>query len=40
VGREQGLGKANEPFLRANMIGLVFWLMCWWMYRQKFFVRI
>jgi predicted acyltransferase len=34
------LGKANEPFVRATLVGLVFWLVCWWMYRRKIFLRI
>ena len=29
-----------EPTIQAVMVGLVFWLVCFWMYRQKFFVRI
>jgi predicted acyltransferase len=29
-----------EPVVRAVLVGLVFWLACWWMYRQKVFIRI
>ena len=34
------LGEANAPFVQYNLIGLMFWLICFWMYRQKIFVRI
>lgn len=34
------LGAANAPFVQATMVGLVFWLVCWWMYRRKIFLRI
>jgi predicted acyltransferase len=34
------LGEANEPFVRMTLVGLVFWLACWWMYRKKIFIRI
>jgi predicted acyltransferase len=33
-------GKMYEPMIQATLIGLGFWLICWWMYRQKIFVRI
>jgi predicted acyltransferase len=33
-------GPLWEPVMQWTMVGLVFWLMCWWMYRQKLFVRI
>lgn len=33
-------GAANEPALRACAVGLVFWLVCWWMLRRRIFVRI
>jgi predicted acyltransferase len=33
-------GTANAPFVQATMVGLVFWLVCWWMYRRKIFLRI
>jgi len=29
-----------EPMLRCTLVGLVFWLACWWMYRRKIFIRI
>jgi heparan-alpha-glucosaminide N-acetyltransferase len=31
---------AYEPVAQATAIALVLWLICFWMYRQKFFVRI
>ena len=34
------LGPENAPFVQATMVGLVFWLVCWWMYRRKIFLRI
>jgi len=34
------LGPDNAPFVQATMVGLVFWLVCWWMYRRKIFLRI
>lgn len=36
----QAWGAENEPTMRAIVVGLSFWLVCWWMYRQKIFVRI
>jgi predicted acyltransferase len=33
-------GADNAPFVQATMVGLVFWLVCWWMYRRKIFLRI
>ena len=33
-------GTLYEPMLRCMLVGLLFWLACWWMYRQKIFVRI
>jgi heparan-alpha-glucosaminide N-acetyltransferase len=33
-------GSMNVPFVQATMVGLVFWLVCWWMYRRKIFLRI
>lgn len=36
----QGWGPANQPALEAIVVGLSFWLVCLWMYRQKIFVRI
>ena len=34
------LGPANAPAVQATLVGLVFWLVCWWMYRRKLFLRI
>ncbi len=33
-------GERNEPTLQALMVGLLFWLACWWMYRQRIFIRV
>jgi predicted acyltransferase len=33
-------GELYQPMLQATLVGLVFWLVCLWMYRQKIFVRI
>jgi heparan-alpha-glucosaminide N-acetyltransferase len=33
-------GVLNEPALQAVLVGLLFWLACLWMYRQRIFVRI
>lgn len=33
-------GAAWSPFLQATMVGLVFWLVCYWMYKRKIFLRI
>jgi heparan-alpha-glucosaminide N-acetyltransferase len=33
-------GPANAPFVQYTMLGLVFWLVCYWMYRRKIFLRI
>lgn len=33
-------GQLNEPMVRSTVTGLVFWVICWWMYRQKIFLRI
>ena len=42
LGREifQILGSGYEPMLQSTMIGLVFWLICYWMYRRKIFIRV
>lgn len=29
-----------EPTIQACLVGLCFWLICFWMYRQRIFVRI
>ncbi len=31
---------AYQPTVQAVLVGLVFWLVCLWMYRQRIFVRI
>ncbi len=36
----QLLGSANSPALQATLTGLVFWLICLWMYRRRIFLRI
>lgn len=36
----QHCGALYEPAVKATLVGLVFWVMCWWMYRQKIFIRI
>lgn len=33
-------GAGYEPMVRSTMIGLVFWLICFWLYRRKMFIRI
>lgn len=33
-------GAANEPALESVMVGLTFWLVCWWMYRRRIFLRV
>lgn len=33
-------GTNNAPFVQATLVGLVFWSVCWWMYRRKIFLRI
>ncbi len=34
------LGPLWEPTARAVLVGLMFWLACLWLYRQKIFIRI
>lgn len=36
----QMLGSMNEPLVRHLFVGIVFWLVCWWMYRRKIFLRL
>ena len=36
----QLLGAANEPAVESVMVGLTFWLVCWWMYRERIFLRV
>ena len=33
-------GQLYEPIFQYTLTGLCFWLICWWMYRQNFFLRI
>jgi heparan-alpha-glucosaminide N-acetyltransferase len=33
-------GPMEAPIVQATLVGLVFWLVCWWMYRRKIFLRI
>lgn len=34
------LGPQYVPLVRANLVLLTFWLVVWWMYRQRLFVRL
>ncbi len=34
------LGADNAPFVQATLVGLAFWLVCWWLFRRKIFLRI
>jgi len=36
----QFLGTGIEPFLRGVAVLLVYWLMLFWMYRRKLFLRV
>ena len=36
----QMFGLAWEPTLEAISVGLILWLICWWMYRRRLFLRI
>jgi len=36
----RGLGIGLEPFVRGSVVLLVFWLILYWMYRRKIFLRI
>jgi predicted acyltransferase len=42
LGRDifQILGESWEPLVRSTMIGLAFWLICYWLYRRRIFVRV
>lgn len=33
-------GPLWAPTVQAVLVGLMFWLACWWMYRNKVFIRI
>ena len=34
------LGAANAPFVQATVVGLMFWLACWWLHRRRIFLRL
>jgi predicted acyltransferase len=34
------LGPANAPFMQATVVGLMFWLACWWLHRRRIFLRL
>lgn len=34
------LGESYEPLVQATLTGLCFWLVCLWMYRKRYFIRI
>jgi hypothetical protein len=36
----QAFGTALEPLTRGAMVLTVFWLILFWMYRRKLFLRI
>jgi len=36
----QMLGSNYEPIVQSIMIGLIFWLICFWLYRKKVFIRV
>ena len=36
----QGLGMGVEPLLRGMAVLLVYWLMLYWMFRRKLFLRV
>ena len=42
LGRDvfQILGAGYEPIVQSTMLGLAFWLVCYWLYRRKMFMRI
>ncbi len=33
-------GEINQPAVQYTVIGLTFWLVCFWLYRQKIFLRV
>ena len=37
---QQAHADLYAPMVQAVALGLMFWLVCWWMYRQKIFIRI
>ncbi len=34
------LGESYAPMVQATLTGLCFWLVCLWMYRKRYFIRI
>jgi hypothetical protein len=34
------LGPALAPMLQGGVVLLIWWAICWWMYRRKVFLRI
>jgi predicted acyltransferase len=42
LGRDifQVWGESWEPTARSIMIGMAFWLICYWLYRRKIFLRV
>lgn len=34
------LGETWSPAVQATLVGLTFWLVCWWMHRRRIFLRI
>ena len=34
------LGKPYEPMLARLLVLLAMWLVCYWLYRQRIFIRI
>ena len=42
LGRQffETLGQAYEPFLLGASVLLIEWLLLWWMYRRKLFLRV
>ncbi|MHC4118179.1 MAG: acyltransferase family protein [Planctomycetota bacterium] len=36
----QVFGEFWEPTVRATLIGIIFWLICYWLYKCKMFVRV
>ncbi len=36
----EALGPEYAPMLNDTAVGLVFWLVCYWMYRQRIFIRV
>jgi predicted acyltransferase len=39
-GQDLFLNTPLRPILEASAVMAVFWLLCWWLYRQRLFVRI